>query len=236
MSLNNNSEFPVKLKLDNKRNITSDNNLIISNNIYNKKLERKTSRKNIKNENIFNNKSINLIPFSPKRILTISTENNHFGYEVDENGNMKLLDEPDNIEKFNGTKNNSIGPDRYNIIPSPRKRLIIDWSKSLDDKKININDIQNIKMLSKLDNLFLINVHNRNNQNKTNENKMGLSKSYSYKTKDWRKEDNYIKEKLLKYEKQKKEIESYLGPGTYNLSDEFIISPKKIRFQNFISK
>ena len=233
LSLNNNSEFPVKLKLDNKRNITSDNNLIISNNIYNKKLERKTSRKNIKNENIFNNKSINLIPFSPKRILTISTENNHFGYEVDENGNMKLLDEQDNIEKFNGTKNNSIGPDRYNIIPSPRKRLIIDWSKSLDDKKININDIQNIKMLSKLDNLFLTNVHNRNNQNKTNENKMGLSKSYSYKTKDWRKEDNYIKEKLLKYEKQKKEIESYLGPGTYNLSDEFIISPKKIRFQNF---
>lgn len=232
--LNNNSEFPIQLKLNNKRNITSDNNLIISNNIYNKKLETKTLGKNIKKENIFYNKAINLIPFSPKRIFTIPTEKNHLAYEIDENGNMKLSEEPDNVEKFNGTKNNSIGPDRYNVFPSPRRRLIIDWSKSMDDKKINVNDdIQNKKKLNKLDNLFMLNVNIRNNQNIANENKIGLSKSYNLKAKDLRKEDDNIKEKLLKYEKQKMQMESYLGPGAYNLSDEFIISPKKIRYQNF---
>ena len=236
--LHNNAEIPVKLKLNNQRNITFENNLIINNNIYNKQLERKISGKNIKNKNIFITNSINLKPLSPKRILTISTDNNLFRYEVNENGNMKLLSEPDNIDKFNGTKSNSIGPDRYNVILSPRKRLIIDWSKSLDAKNIlnkNLNDdIENIKALNKLDYLFQKNVTNRNCQNnKNNENKIELSKSYSFKTKDWRKEFDYIKDKLLKFEKQKKEIQSCLGPGSYNLSDEFNISPNKIKYQNF---
>ena len=235
-NLYDNTDMPVKLKLNAQRNITSENNLIINNNLYNKQLQRKTSGKNIKN-NIFNNNSINIKSFSPKRILTISTENNLFRYEVTDNGNMKLLEEPDNIDKFNGTKSNSIGPDRYNVILSPRKRLIIDWSKSSEDKNIlnkNPNvDIENIKTLNKLDYLFRKNVNNRNSQNNNNENKIGLSKSYSFKTKDWRKEFDYIKDKLLKYEKQKKEIQSYLGPGSYNLSDEFNISPNKMRYQNF---
>ena len=235
--LSDNVDLPVKLKLNNQRNFTSENNLIMNNNLFNKQLQRKTSGKNIKNKNIFNNNSINLKSFSPKRVLTISTENNLFRYEVNDNGNMKLLDEPVNIDKFNGTKSNSIGPDRYNVILSPRKRLIIDWSKSLDDKNIinkNLNgDIENIKTLNKLDYLFQKNVKNRNSQNNNNENKIGLSKSYSFKTKDWRKEFDYIKDKLLKYEKQKKEIQSYLGPGSYNLSDEFNISPNKMRYQNF---
>ena len=246
--LSDNVDLPVKLKLNNQRNFTSENNLIMNNNLFNKQLQRKTSVKNIKNKNIFNNNSINLKSFSPKRVLTISTENNLFRYEVNDNGNMKLLDEPVNIDKFNGTKSNSIGPDRYNVILSPRKRLIIDWNKSLDDKNMlfyfnnfpsniinkNLNgDIENIKTLNKLDYLFQKNVKNRNSQNNNNENKIGLSKSYSFKTKDWRKEFDYIKDKLLKYEKQKKEIQSYLGPGSYNLSDEFNISPNKMRYQNF---
>ncbi len=235
--LSDNVDLPFKLKLNSQRNFTSENNLIMNNNLFNKQLQRKTSVKNIKNKNIFNNNSINLKSFSPKRVLTISTENNLFRYEVNDNGNMKLLDEPVNIDKFNGTKSNSIGPDRYNVILSPRKRLIIDWSKNLDDKNIinkNLNgDIENIKTLNKLDYLFQKNVKNRNSQNNNNENKIGLSKSYSFKTKDWRKEFDYIKDKLLKYEKQKKEIQSYLGPGSYNLSDEFNISPNKMRYQNF---
>ena len=49
-------------------------------------------------------------PFSPKRILTIPTQNNHYGYSIDDNGETELLDDPYMEEKFNGTKNNSIGP------------------------------------------------------------------------------------------------------------------------------
>ena len=235
--LNNDDDFPVKLKLNNRRNIISENNFSLNNNINKTKLLKKASGKKTKKDNIFKNNSIDLVPLSPKRILTISTDNNLFRYEVNENGNMKLLDEPDNNDKYNGTKNNSIGPDRYNVILSPRKRLIIDWSKSMDDKNIlnkNLNgDTQNIKRLNNLDNLFRINVNNRNIKNKNNENKITLSKSYNYITKDSRKEDDYIKDKLLKYEKQKEEMQTYLGPGSYNLIDAFIISPRKKRFQNF---
>ena len=233
------SDSPIKLKLNKKRSITYENQLIIPDNVFQKRKElvRKISGKNIKNETKYKDKSISLEPFSSRRILTIPTHNNHFGYSVDEKGKMELLEDPDILEKFNGTKNNSIGPDRYNIIPSPRKRLIIDWSKNLDDKNIlnkNIKpNIKNIKLLNKLDNLFLTNVKRRSNMNQDNENKTEFSKNNNFRIKDWKKEEEYLRDKLLKYENQKKKQEALLGPGSYNLYDEFNISPKKIKFQNF---
>ena len=176
-------------------------------------------------------------PFSPRRILTIPTQNNHFGYTVDEKGNVELLEDPDIYEKFNGTKNNSVGPDRYNIFPSPRKKFVIDWSKNTDNKDILnknfLSDIKNIKLLSKLDNLFLTNVVNKKNINKNDEIKSELSKNNNPRIKDFKKEEEYLKQKFLNYEKQKQEMQAYIGPGSYNLSDEFIITPKKDKFQNF---
>ena len=235
------SDFPVKIKLNQKRNITLGNQLIIPDNIFtkNKQLDKNQSENSIKDENIYKSNSISLEPFSSRRILTIPTQDYHFGYDVDEKGNMELLDDPDILDKYNGTKNNSIGPDRYNIIPSPRKRLIIDWSKDLDDKNIlNRNkgrDIKNIKLLSKLDNLFVTNVMNKykNNRYKIKEIKNDLSKNNNLRIKEWKKEEESLKDKLLKYEKQKKEEQSIVGPGSYNLSDEFNITPKKNKFQNF---
>ena len=188
------SDFPVKIKLNQKRNITLGNQLIIPDNIFtkNKQLDKNQSENSIKDENIYKSNSISLEPFSSRRILTIPTQDYHFGYDVDEKGNMELLDDPDILDKYNGTKNNSIGPDRYNIIPSPRKRLIIDWSKDLDDKNIlNRNkgrDIKNIKLLSKLDNLFVTNVMNKykNNRYKIKEIKNDLSKNNNLRIKEWK--------------------------------------------------
>ena len=148
-----NINFPLKAKLNDKRNITYENHLILPYKIIgnNQHLRRKNSKITFKNENIYKKNSISLIPFSSKRILTIPTQNYHFGYGIDEKGNAELLEDPNIYDKFNGTKNNSIGPDRYNIITSPRKRLIIDWSKNLDSKNILNNnlltDIENIKNL-----------------------------------------------------------------------------------------
>ena len=233
------SDFPLKTKLNQKRNTTCENQLIIPDNIFVKKesLEKKPSDKSIENENIYKSNSISLEPFSPRRVLTIPTQNYHFGYAVDEKGNMELLDDPDIMDKFNGTKNNSVGPDRYNIIPSPRKRLIIDWSKDLDDKNIlnknSRNNIKNIKLLSKLDDLFLTNVMKNSRRNYNNEAKTELTKNNNLRIKDWKKEEEYIRDKKLKYEQQQKEEKALVGPGSYNLSDEFIISPKKNKFQNF---
>jgi len=234
-----NINFPLKAKLNDKRNITYENYLILPYKIIgnNQHLRRKNSKITFKNENIYKKNSISLIPFSSKRILTIPTQNYHFGYGIDEKGNAELLEDPNIYDKFNGTKNNSIGPDRYNIITSPRKRLIIDWSKNLDSKNILNNnlltDIENIKNLDKLDNLFLTNITNINYKNKSIEIKRILSKTNIHKIKESKKDENYYNEILLKHEKQKKEEQSYLGPGSYILSNEFSISPKKIKFQNF---
>ena len=234
------SEFPTKVGLNKRRNITLENKLIIPDNNFQSKnqFKRKASEKAINNENnVYKTSSISLEPFSPRRILTIPTQNNHFGYTVDEKGNVELLEDPDIYEKFNGTKNNSVGPDRYNIFPSPRRKFVIDWSKNTDNKDILnknfLSDIKNIKLLSKLDNLFLTNVVNKKNINKNDEIKSELSKNNNPRIKDFKKEEEYLKQKFLNYEKQKQEMQAYIGPGSYNLSDEFIITPKKDKFQNF---
>ena len=234
------SEFPTKVGLNKRRNITLENKLIIPDNNFQSKnqFKRKASENAINNENnVYKTSSISLEPFSPRRILTIPTQNNHFGYTVDEKGNAELLEDPDIYEKFNGTKNNSVGPDRYNIFPSPRKKFVIDWSKNTDNKDILnknfLSDIKNIKLLSKLDNLFLTNVVNKKNINKNDEIKSELSKNNNPRIKDFKKEEEYLKQKFLNYEKQKQEMQAYIGPGSYNLSDEFIITPKKDKFQNF---
>jgi hypothetical protein len=233
------SDFPVKVGLNQRRNTTLENQLVIPDNNFqrNNQLERKSSEKSINNENIYKSNSISLEPFSPRRILTIPTQNNHFGYSVDETGSIELLEDPDNIDKFDGTKNNSVGPDRYNIITSPRQKFVIDWSKNFDKKDIlnkNLsNDIEKIKLLSKLDEFFLTNVMKKDRRNKNDETKIELSKSNNPRIKDWKKEEEYLKEKFLNYEKEKKEIEACLGPGSYNLTDKFIITPKKEKFQNF---
>ena len=62
---------------------------------------------------------------------------------------------------------------------------------------------------------------------------MELSKNNNPRIKDFKKEEEYLKQKFLNYEKQKQEMQAYIGPGSYNLSDEFIITPKKDKFQNF---
>ena len=234
------SEFPTKVGLNKRKNITLENKLIIPDNNFQSKnqFKRKASEKAINNENnVYKTSSISLEPFSPRRILTIPTQNNHFGYTVDEKGNVELLEDPDIYEKFNGTKNNSVGPDRYNIFPSPRRKFVIDWSKNTDNKDILnknfLSDIKNIKLLSKLDNLFLTNVVNKKNINKNDEIKSELSKNNNPRIKDFKKEEEYLKQKFLNYEKQKQEMQAYIGPGSYNLSDEFIITPKKDKFQNF---
>ena len=237
--INDKSDLPFKMKLNQKRNITYENQLIIPDNIFqnSKHLEKKATGKSILNETKYKNNSISLEPFSPRRILTIPTYNNHYGYDIDEKGKIELLEDPDILDKFNGTKNNSIGPDRYNIIFSPRKRFIIDWSKNVDNKNIlnknSTNDLNNIKVLSKLDNLFLTNIKRRNYVHKGSKNKIELSKNNNYRIKEWKKEEEYIRDKLLKYEKQKMEEQAFVGPGSYDLSDEFIVSPKKNKFQNF---
>ena len=164
---------PIKIYSNNEKNNNSiQNNLNTIDYSYTKELilKRKISAKSIKHKNkyssnkiynIYNNNSVIYEPFSSKRILTIPTQSNHFGYAIYDNGETELLDDPNLLDKFNGTKNNSIGPGQYNIIPAPRRKLIIDWSKLSENRLIKINEkrrnkkIRKLGELNKLDNLYL---------------------------------------------------------------------------------
>ena len=266
---NKNNDSPLKIYFN--KNNDKNLNTIYYSTTNEIKLERKLSSKsNISNKNnyspnksanIYKNESLTFEPFSPKRILTIP-QNNHYGYAVDDNGETELLDDPKIDEKFNGTKNNSIGPGRYNIVISPRKRLIIDWSKLSEERLLLVNQKRKNKIkkddlaeLHKLDNLYL-------SANITNENKSYLNDNYSIlmnsknksksinnidlnnfrnkifrnnniKLKGFKSEDDYVNLTELNYIQKKNDDQTLPGPGSYNYSDEFLINPKKNKYQNF---
>ena len=180
------SNSPLKINLNHtKNNINiNENNLNTINYSFSDdiKLERKISAKSIKSNkgyspykstNVYKNNSLIFEPFSSKRILTIPTQSNHFGYAIDDNGETELLDDPKIDEKFNGTKNNSIGPGQYDVNVSPRKKLIIDWSKlSSEDRILSTNKKRKFKKskdLNLLDNLYLSTNLVNEKQNDANE-------------------------------------------------------------------
>lgn len=253
---------PVKMKSNQSNKDIKENNLnTIEYSITNKdnKFERKVSGKSIKSKgdsNIYKNDSSNYEPFSPKRVLTIPNQGNHFGYSIDGKGETELLDDPDKNIKFNGTKNNSIGPGQYNVVLSPRKRFVMDWSKVSEEKnmkneiKNKIKDFKEVKLLSKLDNLYLSsNLNDEKNDMNDNSSISSKNKMMNYMEnlklknkifrnndvhmKDYKTDDDYVNLTILNYQKQKEESKILPGPGAYYFSDEFNIIPKKNKFQNF---
>ena len=253
---------PVKAKSNQSNKDIKENNLnTIEYSIANKdnKFERKVSGKSIKSKgdsNIYKNDSSNYEPFSPKRVLTIPNQGNHFGYSIDGKGETELLDDPDKNIKFNGTKNNSIGPGQYNVVLSPRKRFVMDWSKVSEEKnmkneiKNKIKDFKEVKLLSKLDNLYLSsNLNDEKNDMNDNSSISSKNKIMNYMEnlklknkifrnndvhmKDYKTDDDYVNLTILNYQKQKEESKILPGPGAYYFSDEFNIIPKKNKFQNF---
>lgn len=266
-----NNYSPIKIPFNKENAFEKNLNTIDYSSRNEKKLERKQSSKSIKSNknnyspnkssNIYKNESLTFEPFSPKRILTIPTQNNHYGYAIDDNGETELLDDPKIYEKFNGTKNNSIGPGHYNIKISPRKKLIIDWSKLSEERLLILNQKRKVKSkkdlgeLHKLDNLY-------KSANIISENKNHLNDNYSIlmshknksksinnidlnnfrnkifrnnniKLKGYKSDDDYINFTELNYIQKKNEDQTLPGPGSYNYSDEFIINPKKNKYQNF---
>lgn len=89
--------------------------------------------------------------FSKSRILSIPCKGNDFGYEMNKDGVMKLMEDPQKYYKYSGTKNNSVGPGQYNSCYNPRnsKFGIIDWNKSMNH---SVNRVKE-KKLKEIDNL-----------------------------------------------------------------------------------
>ena len=75
----------------------------------------------------------NYEPFSTSRILSIPSKGCDFGYKVNEDGALKLIEDPDKNMKCSGDKNNSVGPGQYDSFYSQKNEKIgiIDWNKSI---------------------------------------------------------------------------------------------------------
>ena len=83
---------------------------------------------------------------SPRRIPTIPDRDTKFGFGEDKEGKMEMLTDPCIDQKFDGTKSNSIGPDRYNA-------LIIKHNNALNWEKASKKNLE-IKTKNKTDELY----------------------------------------------------------------------------------
>ena len=81
---------------------------------YNLIIDRSSS--NGSNKNLIPKNNLSFENFSPMRISSIPSKGNCYGFNVNKNGVLVLQDDPKINDKYTGEKNNSVGPDRYNVI------------------------------------------------------------------------------------------------------------------------
>ena len=103
---------------------------------YNVENTKKYHIKNNKLSNqifLYNQEINNYEPFSTSRIFSIPPKGNEFGYELYNDGTLKINEDPNKDIKFSGNKNNSVGPGQYDSCYNNKNNKIgiIDWNKSI---------------------------------------------------------------------------------------------------------
>ena len=170
-SINNLSIDNINIKPNSSRNNSS---IMSANNKNNKSSESTSANSNIINNKLIKiNKSFN----SEFRSETIPSKNN-FGYDIDENGNKKIIFVEKSSNQFDGTKYDSAGPGQYDI-PISWEKNIIDWKKMKDETDMKYNEIKSRKNLSPLTELerdYLMNSQRDNYKN------INDDTNYTYKT------------------------------------------------------
>ena len=130
------------------------------------------------------NKSRSYLTKSLKRMISIPSKGNDFGYKIDSNGEL-ILEENTNASIGNNNnkyENKSLSPGNYSVGPKFRKN-ILDWKKKINITKERENTITN-KMNEKFKNknmniLFDENNNNLNDNIKTEPTTNDLSRSFS---------------------------------------------------------
>ena len=152
--------------------------------------------------------------FNPElRTESIPSKGN-CGYDIDINGNKKMVTLENEVNYLSGEKNNSVGPGDYDLELNWKKNFI-NWAKTQDDKDEKYNVIKarkNSPLLTQLEKEFLMNSQNnkpkdaaKNNQKKRIFNSLN---------------NRYDKIKLLNKEKTMNELfNESPGPGYYNLDN-----------------
>ena len=87
--------------------------------------------------------------------------------------------------------------------------------------------------MMQMKNILMFNNSKSSNNIDMNKFKNKIFRNNNIGLKDYKSDDDYINLTSLNYIKLKKEEEHLPGPGTYNYSDEFLINPKKNKYQNF---
>ena len=117
---------------------------------------------------------------SPRRVPSIPDRDSKFGFGEGREGKMEILTDPCIEEKFDGTRSNSIGPDRYNNTLIKKHNNALDWRKAAK-KNLELTKIKN-----KTDEIYNIEKYkyiNNLTNNSTKNNFDRLSDFYNYTTK-----------------------------------------------------
>jgi len=117
----------------------------------------RTISKSAKNINKINDKEklkkIYLASLNKQRIESIPGKNHAFGYDLDEEGNLKPNDDPLKDKKFMGAKGSSVGPGNYELAKEKDwvKKGALSWGKTKSHKLNNFlkRDIKNKNILNK---------------------------------------------------------------------------------------
>ena len=174
--ISNDNNISLNLNIMPKNSSRNNSSFISSNN--NKSTESTSlnnNSTNINNKLVKINKSFN----SQYRIETIPSKNN-LGYDIDKNGDKKMITQEKDINQMDGTINDSAGPGQYNI-PISWDKNIIDWKKTRNDNDEKYDIIKSRKNLSPLSQLEKDCLMNTQKVKKLyNENSNGI---YPYKIK-----------------------------------------------------
>jgi len=136
------------------------------------------------------------------------------GYDIDINGNKRMVTLQNKSNYLSGEKNNSVGPGDYNLELNWEKNFI-KWAKTQDDKDEKYNIIKTRKSspyLTQLEEDYLMNLKNNNPKDTIKNNpKKRIFNSLN---------NRYDKIKIFNKEKTMNELFSETpGPGYYNLDN-----------------
>jgi len=143
-------------------------------------------------------------PISPFRVATIPSKNLCFGFNINEQGEVYLKNDPDKDYKFDGDKMDSVGPGAYNLENNKNWRKgTVAWDRQSKSKR---NSIATIEEICKNNNHLL----GRNNNSQLLEESLKLSKIFKNENFNLiQKSNNYlISPKSHKYSKSINNLDS----------------------------
>ena len=164
---NDKNNISLNLNLNLKHSNSNKNNSSVLSSNYNKSTDSTSANSNniLGNKLIKINKSFN----SKYRVESIPSKNN-LGYDIDKNGDKKMIVLEKDVNQMDGTKRDSAGPGQYDI-PISWEKNVINWNKTKDENDEKYKEIKSRKNLSPLTQLekdYLINTQRETRISRTN--------------------------------------------------------------------